>query len=477
MTAADGLYLLIYGSLAFGLAITAVLGFGVFLHADNKFGQWITPLFAPLMLLGIAAGSLLSGRNLNLASLNIESISSQSDGGSSGIVLRLISFVLVGLAGAKIFGWLMHRERRVASGGAALFVALVAYFTTTVVLNSAFGSYPAFIHNNYYFLIIASALYLARAECLDATVDFAKTSLLFFLVASLLVAVAMPSIAVQPSYTGWIPSLSIRLWGLGSNPNSIGPLALLFLLLLYMHPYARKWLQFIGLGAALLVLVLAQSKTAWIAGAAAGSVLFWYRVGRQPNGSISASFLLLLVVTIASCTLATLFIDPVDIWKRIAQTQAGSDIQTLTGRAQIWAAAIDAWLTNPIFGYGPTAWGIEHRYQIGMPFAFNAHNQFLQSLSTSGLLGVLALIAYLFILGIGSWNAVSQTRGVSLALFTVVITRTFTEAPLTIATLLNGDALTHVILFTIALRGLAHKQGTASVIPQNKTQHFRQVGL
>lgn len=453
MTAGDGLYLLIYGSLAFGLAITAVLGFGVFLHADKKFGQWITPLFIPLMLLGIAAGSLLSRRNLTLASLDIESISSLSDGGSSGLVLRLISFVLVGFAGAKIFGWMMRRERRVPSGGTGLFVALVAYFTATVVLNSAFGSYPAFIHNNYYFLIIASALYLARADRLDTTLDFAKTSLLCFLVASVLVAVAKPSLAVQPSYIGWIPALSIRLWGLGSNPNSIGPLALIFLLLIYMRPYARKWLQFLGLGAALLVLVLAQSKTAWISGAAAGSVLFWYRVGRRPDGSLSAGFLLLLIATMACCTLATLAVDPVNIWENISLTQAGTDIQTLTGRAQIWAAAIDAWRANPVFGYGPTAWGIEHRYQINMPFAFSAHNQFLQSLSVGGVLGAITVFVYFFLLGIGSWRAQESTHGVSVAIFALISVRTMTETPLSIGTLLNGDSIGHVLLLSISLHG------------------------
>lgn len=464
MTAAEGIYLIIFGSLAFALAIAVVIGFGVFLHAEKRFGHWIAPLFAPLIVLGIAVGSLLSGRNLTYASLDIESINALGDGGSGGSVLRLISFTLVGIGGAKIFGWMLERKRFMASGGTALFIAFVAYFAATVVLNSAFGSYPAFIHNNYYFLAVASAIYLARAERLDIIVQLARTALLCFLVLSLLVAIAKPSLAIQPSYKGWIPGLTIRLWGLGSNPNSIGPLALLFLLLHYMQPFARRWLQFIGVGAALLVLALAQSKTAWVAGFVAAGVLIWHRYGRRADGSFSTGFLLLLIAMMIGGTLAVFAIDPARIWHRIAMTQAGTDMQTLTGRAQIWAAAIDAWRANPVFGYGPTAWGIEHRYQIGMPFAFSAHNQFLQTLSVGGLLGLISLIVYFCLLGYGSWRAMESTRGVSMALFVFVAMRSMTETPISIGTILNGEALLHLLLIAMALRGF--QQPTALQIPR-----------
>lgn len=466
MTVAEGIYLLIFGSLAFALAIAVVIGFGVFLHAEKRLGHWIAPLFAPLIVLGIAVGTLLSGRNLTYASLDIESINALGEGGSGGSVLRLISFTLVGIGGAKIFGWMLERKRYRVSGGTALFIAFVAYFAATVVLNSAFGSYPAFIHNNYYFLAVASAIYLARTERLDIIVQLARTALLCFLVLSLLVAIAKPSLAIQPSYKGWVPGLSIRLWGLGSNPNSIGPLALLFLLLHYMQPYARKWLQLIGVGAALLVLGLAQSKTAWVAGFVVAGVLIWHRYGRRADGSFSTGFLLLLIAMMIGGTLAAFAIDPARIWQRIAMTQAGSDLQTLTGRAQIWAAAIDAWRANPIFGYGPTAWGIEHRYQIGMPFAFSAHNQFMQTLSVGGLLGLITLVAYLLLLGIGCWRAMATTRGGSMALFVLIVMRSMTETPLSISTLLNGEALGHILLIAFSLRGY---QNSSEVVASTAT--------
>ena len=223
--------------------------------------------------------------------------------------------------------------------------------------------------------------------------------------------------------------------------------------------------------------MLAQSKTAWVAGFAAAGVLVWHRYTRWANGDFSAGFLLLLIAIMIGSTLLVFVVDPARIWERVALTQAGTDMQTLTGRAQIWAAALDAWRANPMFGYGPTAWGIEHRYQIGMPFAFSAHNQFLQTLSVAGLIGFIALITYFCLLGIGSWRAMASTRGVSMALFVLVAMRTLTETPLSIGTILNGESLGHLLLIAIALRGYqqipeVRPQTPVGIgLPTNSTSH------
>ena len=70
------------------------------------------------------------------------------------------------------------------------------------------------------------------------------------------VAVA-PNLALQPGYSGWIPGLDVRLWGLGSNPNSIGPLAVLALLLEYVQPTRIRSLRLAVVLSALVVVVLA----------------------------------------------------------------------------------------------------------------------------------------------------------------------------------------------------------------------------
>jgi O-antigen ligase len=444
-------------ALAFGLAVAVVLAFGVFMHAERDLGHWITPMLVPLVVLGIGLGTLLSHRTLTYASFDIESITSEGEGGG-GWTLRIISFVLVGLCAAKVFGHLLRRPDRRRASSNLLFASFVCYFTAGAILNSVFGTHPAFIHNTLYSVIVFWAAYLAKDEPLTTTIDLAKAALLGLLLLSLLVAAIKPELALQPNYRGWIPGLNFRLWGLGSNPNSIGPLALLLLLLESMQPSPRRWSRWTGIVTAVTVLFLSQSKTAWIAAAAAASVLFWYRHGRAAAGTVFPGLVLLLIGVLATGTVGLAFVDIDNVWHRIALTQAGNDISTLTGRAQIWAAALDAWRANPLFGYGPTAWGNSHRFEIGLPFAFSAHNQLMQTLSTAGALGVLMLLIYLIALGIGSSRMADQTRGVSVALLVLVFIRCLTEAPLTFGTILNGDYLTHLVLYCIALRGypIAH---------------------
>ena len=158
--------------------------------------------------------------------------------------------------------------------------------------------------------------------------------------------------------------------------------------------------------------------------------------------------LLLMCIPLATMDLGRL-------WAKLAVTSVGTDLSTFTGRAQIWAAALAAWQDSPVFGYGLEAWGPAHRVALGMPFAFSAHNQFLQSMSTAGTLGLISLLVYLATLGLWCFRAAKVTRGASAALFVFVLLRCITEAAVTPSTLFNGDAVTHLILFRLALCGVA----------------------
>jgi O-antigen ligase len=454
----------IYIGGALGIAVVAILAFGLFLQMERSIGKMIVPVFAPLIALGIAVGSLLSMRNLTYASFSIDSISAGTGAPASGSILRLVSFTIVGLCGAKIVGYMLDRNRRPPEGGSLLFVAFVGYFIGNAVLNSAFGAHPEFIHNTFYAIFVFTAAYFARHESLNDTVRFAKWALLGMMLLSLAVAVIKPQLAVQPSYKGWVPGLSIRLWGVGSNPNSIGPLALLLLMLESMLPTRRFWLRWLTILSALAVFVLAQSKTVWAAGIVAFAVIFWYRTVRLPSGGFSPGSIVGILAFLIVGTISLALVDIDALWHKVALSQAGSDISTLTGRAQIWATAISMWKDNPIFGYGPTAWDPEHRLAIAMPFAFSAHNQFLQSLSAAGSIGGVTLLFYLLVLGICAFRAAVATRGVSLALFATIGFRCMSETPLTFGTILNGDFLTHLLLFAVALRGLSSRQHALSPV-------------
>lgn len=445
--------------------LASLFGGGVLLHLSHRYGQLIAPAFSAIIVSGIAVGAALSKRSLTFASTDIESISAGAGGGDN--LLRLCTFLVVGFSAAKVGTYLLAQKRApVLAGGAGLFAAFVAFFVGNVVLPSAFGTHPAFVHSSIYPVFVFAALYAARTEPLETIVRVAKLALLALMVLSLVAAAAKPSLAVQPGYHGWIPGLNIRLWGLGSNPNSIGPLALLSLLLEVLQPSRRNLLRIAAIGSAGAVLVLSQSKTAWLAGIATLPFFAWYRFGRLGEGRVDIRFVLGVIATIIFAVGALAFVDLGRIWHKIMLTQSGADIMSLTGRGKIWLVALAEWRASPWFGYGIEAWGAQHRLDIGLPFAFSAHNQFLQSLSVGGVFGLVSFVVYLVALGWAALRFGVQSKGVSVALFLVILLRSMTEAPYAFGTILNGDFLTHLLLFSLCLRCAAAPRVVAPCAPR-----------
>jgi O-antigen ligase len=147
--------------------------------------------------------------------------------------------------------------------------------------------------------------------------------------------------------------------------------------------------------------------------------------------------------------------------EEIMATKQGRDVATLDGRDLIWALAVQEWTHNPLFGYGPPMWNDAYRMQIGLDHAVSAHNQFLQSLSVAGAIGLIGLLVYLGTLLLYAVNARPGSRGLSVALLIVVLVRCVTETPLSFdGSFLNGAFAAHLLLFHI---GLAHAPRVARV--------------
>lgn len=454
-----------YSTIALILAILAVAGLGLMLQVDRYLGRWVSCLAVPAMGLGTALSSAFSGRDLKYAFYNIEGISFGGGGGNT--ILRIITAIIVGLCVATVVAKFFVRRIDVSQfvSGQWLVGTFYGFYFCNAVFNAAFGTIPSFTHNVLYLPLIFSAVYLWRAEPLEDFVNLAKWMLLAFTLGSLLLALLKPSLAVEPNYKGWIPGLTFRLWGLSSHANSLGPLALLFILLEWMCPSGRWWSRFLNISIGLAVVVLAQSKTAWAAGLSIIPILAWYKVGRAPAGGMRIEFAISLIAGLLVLILGLAFLDIDKIWHRIATTRVGMDVATLSGRAQIWAAAVTIWENSLVFGYGPTAWGPEHRAALGMPFAFSAHNQFLQSMSTAGTLGLLSLLVYLAALGVRCLANADATCGASVALFIILLLRCITETPLSPGAIFNGDMIAHLVIFRIALGQFGVRDSKAASQP------------
>jgi O-antigen ligase len=81
----------------------------------------------------------------------------------------------------------------------------------------------------------------------------------------------------------------------------------------------------------------------------------------------------------------------------------------------------------------------------------SAHNQFLQTLSVAGTVGLVGLVVYLGTLVRYAIRAARPSRGLSIAILVLVLLRCVTETPLSLDSFLSGAFVTQLLLFHLAL--------------------------
>ncbi|RPH41802.1 MAG: hypothetical protein EHM87_18705, partial [Burkholderiales bacterium] len=222
-------------------------------------------------------------------------------------------------------------------------------------------------------------------------------------------------------------------------------------LLLSIHlPFRQRLLEVVAVASALAVVLLAQSQTVWLGTLIAVPLLLLGRSEFRPLDRRPVLFTLSgLAVMVGAALIAAVFFSPDLSVESLATGSRYRELTTLTGRVAIWDVAIAEWRDNLLFGYGPSAWDKDFRARIGMQFAFTAHNQFLQSLSTAGLVGLLTTVGYVATLGWLSVTAPRAERGLALALLSILMSRILTETPLHIATPFSNEFLPHFLLFSL----------------------------
>lgn len=208
-----------------------------------------------------------------------------------------------------------------------------------------------------------------------------------------------------------------RFAGITGHPNGLAFIAaVLFILEMSRAHRSKLWVS-----ASLIAVALAQSSTAWLAVVAA--LLFSPgNLGRLTRwaGGIGA---------LATAILAVL---NDHVGRHVAELLTGSSDLSLNGRTRIWEAALEGYAQNPVFGYGPTLLDDAYRARYLGQFdaAAQAHNQFVQSLGSSGLFGVLSLVLLFALLLGGAAQARRRGEWVSLALLAMLLVRCITETPL-----------------------------------------------
>jgi len=449
------------------LAIPA-LGITQFRIAERVLPDLRITLLLVLIALGAAATVLLAPRMLN-ETLFKPTFVFASDFSDGNLASRMLSALLVGAAAVEIVrGWLASRRERLGERRILLW-AVVLFFLATPVFQLIGSDHPEFRPRMLYVPLVLAAVCLTPLTRIDRVLLAAKLCALACMFGSLVAAAVAPDFALARPAPGVLPGIEFRLFGLAHHANSLGPLALVALLLELHQPLRRRPLHWASLAASAAVLVLAQSKTAWIAAVLMVLVVWlpWQVMPVSPlapaDGRAQGHFARASATLVASLLMAAaLLVASAAALPSLTQFIERNDgLLTLSGRFHIWELSLEEWRANPLFGYGPGLWSPEYMRAQNMEHVGQAHNQFVQSLGDSGLVGLALLLVYLGALGWSGVRSFRETRGLVLALFVLIAVRCVTEASLRSDGLMTWSTFIQVLTVALACHGLRARRGAA----------------
>lgn len=438
-------------------AIVVVSGIALSAHwgKDREIG--LVHYIAYPIFLTYALSILLSGRDMSLPD-DLLAVAAGKEPVLAWIG-RLTSIFLIFACGERIVHHLLAKGGNGKTPGMLIF-AFWIFFITNTLSPALFGQYFYLSHEFLYALLGCQAALLIRTgKELDAMMVVMRNVLYALLLASAICIVWKYGLVMSTNYKGLIPGLNVRYAGLTSHANSLGPLCVLFMLCLWAKPLKYRWLSRLGWVLGLVSLILTQSKTSWISFILAVVILAWYsrrdeiaaRVQdfRRPHLPV----LLVLFVMFAGAATCVIFMfgGAGDKIARFFTTRDGADLMTFMGRDQIWQVAIEEWQKYPFFGYGLNIFDEAFRRSIGMPFAIHAHSQFFQSLSSAGGIGAAGLIIYTLTIGYFVAKTVKASQGLSLAIFIVLLCKSISEVPLSMASI-GPDLPIHMLQLAVLAR-------------------------
>src|SRR6478672_8250218 len=165
------------GALIFG--IVGIIGFGWLLTVQRRLRAWTTALVFPIIIFGIAAGAVLSGRNFMAEAADVFAATT----GSPTVIwfFRLTTIGILGICLARLLSASPSLEHR-GRAGRALFFAFLFYYVTNLVLNNILGTDPVFHDRFLPAVIMFTAMYFSRGQDRMSAINAAKWGLFLFII-------------------------------------------------------------------------------------------------------------------------------------------------------------------------------------------------------------------------------------------------------------------------------------------------------
>lgn len=453
---ADIITSLIAAALVVAAVVAGTLALGGLLHwTRRRDGGYFTYVFG-LALLTNALLIATSGRDLS-ASIDLRSMLPAQPNAVLEIIKKIVSILLVLASVERIAHRLTTKAQDRAGQG--LMLAFIAFWVGTIALPAFLGLHRTISHEYIYSLLFGwAALCSTEADAEDALIK-ARNAMMAFVVASWVAAIVNPNFAMELRYAqGFIPGLP-RFAGLAAHAITMAMVTHIGLLCLWARPLRSAGWNTTAWAVGITTLVLAQSKTTWISFILCSGVILyvqqgasaWNTISSRKHSAFAATALTAVMLFILAAGAVIIFGDVSERVDRFLATSEGAQLTSLTGRDQIWAATLQEWQQSPIFGYGLSMFDLNFRLHIGILNATHGHNQFMDTLGRSGVVGAISLVVYVALLFALSVRHAKRSGGLTLAIFLAIALRGISEVPLSLAGY-GPEFLSHLLLLIVLMR-------------------------
>lgn len=468
--------------LGFITALIAVFAVFLGIKLASKSNDGILKYYFYAIILSSAIATAASQRefidiNVSINALTINPIAEW--------MTRFASLFTMLAALERTFNYLQHNKWDAAH--IVMLLVVIYFWVTNLFIPLVITSNGALEIKHLYSLALLIGIALSIQKEPLHIIAHARNAIVLFVLASLAFIFINPHSALDLNYTqGYISGLP-RFFGLAPHATYMGLFAALAIWITLAYPYKKARTTHLVISLSLLALVLTQSKTI-MATFILGLPFILYFLSKEHKNQLNSPITLnktiapfnyyglilqgyvtsLVALFLALCVFF-LFFDYQQIAYSILGPEKLHNLTTFTGRDVIWEITLAEFYKSPAFGYGMNLFSESFRESIGMINATDGHNQFIDGLGRSGLVGFSGLLLLYIYIIYYSFKFAARTKGLSLNLSLLLILYSITAVPITLISIGITVLPFYLLLFVISAN---LNQPPKNHITPFKDQHY-----